>query len=662
MDSSNPFALIKASDYSDRQINSLWVEMGVDYINAVIEPKVAFSKYILGGKGTGKTHLLRYYSYPVMRLRYPNNPSLEVIADNGFLAIFLRATTLDASRFQAAADVSQLSWQLLFGVYFELRLFEGVLDALIDISADSPGKFNDTALISFLSQKVTDGDFAECRSLFDLRSWSVAKKRHIDHAINNAAFSGQLSVIVPFSLGALCVSLSEAMKHWCAKLEAVPLIYLIDEIENFSVAQQEVVNTLIRYGEGKATFRVTGRLYSRKTFATLDNGEENREGAEFRTVKLDDILRDYAPYPRFAKNFIARRLSELAPALARRLLDPSMFFQDIDARGFYEDAINQLRVGDGLEPGISAFRHAIPRVVKPNDVDLDEIVDCLTIGFPAILQKLNLLLFLKKQRRTKNSITLARGISDQCKCYVQSGGILKGPYATAYGHYANDLFAQICRGSRRTLGVPYAGFDNFVKMSSGNPRNLLVILSKTFETAQFRGEDFLSGSPLSIQTQTEAARQAAKFAFESDSNYGSASESASAAVRRLAELLRAARFCLKIPEVSPLTISFSEADLLPEAIQTINNALNYSLIYEASSGRPDRSTKAINRKIQLNPMLAPRWGLPLARRGDLDLNANAVNAIFSNSSSSQFERMLRSLISRWDGVPDASESSQVVLF
>ena len=62
----NPFNVTKASEYSDEQINNYWVSIGGDN---VLDPHDYTPKYILGGKGCGKTHLLRYYSYPLQKLR-----------------------------------------------------------------------------------------------------------------------------------------------------------------------------------------------------------------------------------------------------------------------------------------------------------------------------------------------------------------------------------------------------------------------------------------------------------------------------------------------------------------------------------------------------------------------------------------------------------------
>jgi len=202
--------------------------------------------------------------------------------------------------------------------------------------------------------------------------------------------------------------------------------------------------------------------------------------------------------------------------------------------------------------------------------------------------------------------------------------------------------------SKKTLGVPYAGFDNFISMSCGNPRNLLIILGRVYEIAAFRELDFINGPPVSISLQTTAAVEAARFIFERDSNYGASSDIARRAIERLASLLRTARFALKIPEVSPLAVSFSNADLTENSRVSLGLALNYSFLFEVDEGRPDRNSDRVNRKIQLNPMLSPRWELPIGRRGDISLGSDLVNAVFDDEKSAAFDVLLRSLSNKWN--------------
>ncbi len=148
--------------------------------------------------------------------------------------------------------------------------------------------------------------------------------------------------------------------------------------------------------------------------------------------------------------------------------------------------------------------------------------------------------------------------------------------------------------------------------------------------------------------QTKAVVHYSKFIFEQDSNYGRPSDIAKIVIDRLATILRTARSALNIPEVSPLTVSFIDDDLSRNARNAIQSALNYSFIFEISNGRPDRNSERINRKVYLNPILSPKWDLPIGRRGDISLSSELANAIFDIDKSSEFKALLARLETKWN--------------
>lgn len=649
----NPFSLVRASDYTDSQINELWVELGDQLVKSIIEPDSINSKYILGGKGTGKTHLLRYYSYPVARLRLKDETGLDVLNTLGFLAVFLRTTALDAARFEAIDGV-RANWQMLFGVYLELRLAENLLEAVWDIMQTSPNQtFDENSFLREVLKSLTSPAALECGSLQEFREWVASERRNLDTEVNNAAFSGELNITMPFAVGSLSLPIKSALDELHPKFAEVPLIYLLDEIENLSEYQQQVVNTLIRYGEGRATFRATGRLYARKTLATMNGGEENLPGSEFKVVFLDPILKEQKNYPKFAQNFITSRLrSEIEGKFDIRSL-----FCDIKSDNCFSEALAEMKIS---EPPIfvSSFMRSlgIP-VTEPKKNPLYPIVESLTQNFPILLSKLNVLIFSKRYKHGGDPFSLAEDVAREAANYLD--GQKTGSYATAYGHYKGDLFAQLCRESGLSTNVPYAGWDTFVDMSSGNPRSLLVVLGEAYSIAAFRELKFSPETPLPIDLQTVAAEDAAKFIFEQDTNYGSNSDLAKNAVARLGNLLRTARYSLNIPEVSPLAVSFSNESLTPEASSVLQFALNYSLVFEVSEGRADRNSDQLIRKIHLNPMLSPKWGLGTGRRGDLSLNEQLVNAIFDPSQKSEFESCLKALNAKWNN-PFLSYSDETI--
>lgn len=649
----NPFTLVKASDFSDSQIHELWVELGAPMINKIIEPRVRTSKYILGGKGTGKTHLLRYHSYQVARLRYPNESGLEMVVRQKYLGIFIRAANVDPGRFEPdPAEINK--WQRLFGVYLELWLAERLIEALLDIQASSPrAAFADSALLEVLSSNVHGAGEEGFESLLSFARWLQRERREIDHAVDNAAFSGVLDVRVAFSIGGLCAPLGRALREWHPAFSTIALIFMIDEIENFSSFQQEVLNSLIRYSEGVITFRISGRLYSIKTTATMAKGEENREEAEFRTTTLDNLLGNYQKYGDFATKFVKRRLAVVSKGDADRSasFDPTKHLDEVDPSFFYEKPILALGIEAQAHEAsrrlISILTNSDTRLkVSPQDAQI--VVDTLVTDLPLLLQRLNILLFCKKYRRPGTAMATAQALRSAASAFViDAGKARKGTYATAYQHYSKDLFAQVCRESK--FGGPiYAGFETFVKMSSGNPRNLLIVLGRMHEMAAFRGMNFSKGQKLSLRLQTDAAIEASRFLLESDTNYGGMAEKARDAIVRLGETLRTARFSLNIPEVSPLAFSFAIEDLDEEARNTLHSALNYSLLFEVTSGRADRNSQKLLKKAQLNPLLSPKWGLSTSRRGDLSLGRELSSSIFNSGQSKEFKALLRSLDLRWN--------------
>lgn len=667
MSDSNPFALVRAANYSDAQINNLWVEMGAAVINAVIEPKARDSKYILGGKGTGKTHLLRYHSYQVMRLRHPELDGLKCVVRAKYLAVFIRAAGVDPGRFENAGGTDS-KWQQLFGVYLELRLVEVVLEALREIANSSPqDEFDDASFIRKLARSINDPDMRACQSIEELYKWVEGQRLQIDDAVNNVAFTGELNLRIPFSIGSFCIPIGSALREWNSQFSDVPLIYLVDEIENFTAVQQEVLNTLVRYGEGFTTFRMTGRLYSRKSFATLADGEENREGAEFRTSNLDDILRRYRKYPDFARRFVVKRLA--AAGLVESVgtaIDPRPLFEEVTSSDFFIECLKAKHTGP-VPQFLKDFREALMGADtkwKIDSEEVEELVSTLVEGFPLLIQRLNVLLFCKRLRVRTHHAKVTEAIRAEARKFVEGESRSVESYSIAYGHYHLDLFAQLCRESRRLERPLYGGFESFVKMSSGNARNLLVLLGRVYEIAAFKEIDFISGPRLSVALQTQAAGEAARFMFERDANFGSKSELAKQSVTRLAELLRTARFALNIPEVSPLAVSFSAADLSEEASVTLNHALNYSFVFEVQDGRPDRNSEALHRKIQLSPILSPRWGLGIVRGGDIRLNRELLNSIFDLKLRDEFEGMLRILKAKWNSPFKATDgqTSQAGLF
>lgn len=137
---SNPFVITKAVDLTDEQIQSLWVDV-VNQPHAMAEsarPASPMPTIILGGKGSGKTHLMRYHSYELQVLRY-RDAGLKVrggIERDGYIGMYLRCSGLNAGRFSGKRQPEE-RWRQVFAYYIELWLAQSLLRVAIDLNLGS---------------------------------------------------------------------------------------------------------------------------------------------------------------------------------------------------------------------------------------------------------------------------------------------------------------------------------------------------------------------------------------------------------------------------------------------------------------------------------------------------------------------------------------------
>jgi len=131
----NPFAITKAVDLNDDQIENLWVKMvgDSDDLEELDHPASPMPTLILGAKGSGKTHLMRHQAYELQKLRYSRAklPVRAGIFNDGYMGLYVRCSGLQANRFSGKRQPDEL-WEELFSYYFELWLAMHLLDVAVD--------------------------------------------------------------------------------------------------------------------------------------------------------------------------------------------------------------------------------------------------------------------------------------------------------------------------------------------------------------------------------------------------------------------------------------------------------------------------------------------------------------------------------------------------
>lgn len=133
---SNPFSLTKANDLSDEQIQELWVDIAPpdspDSIFSAGRFASPMPTFILGSKGSGKTHLMRYASYALQKRRFERDGLSAIVGAqaDGYVGIYTLCSGLETGRFQGKGQTEE-AWLEVFSYYLELSLGIAAL-AVID--------------------------------------------------------------------------------------------------------------------------------------------------------------------------------------------------------------------------------------------------------------------------------------------------------------------------------------------------------------------------------------------------------------------------------------------------------------------------------------------------------------------------------------------------
>ena len=628
----NPFDLTKASDYTDVQIRDFWVNIADDTDGLVgfLKPKLLTPMLLLGGKGSGKTHLMRYCSAAVQSLRYKGD--LRAAArDEGFVGIYSQADGLNVNRFAGKGQSAEV-WSSVFCYSFELWLasnFLNVVWAAISPELKKSEEWNTEFVKSVRS--IFHIEIAGEASTYEaFQDGLAALQRSIDRTVNNCVISRSLDgIVIGFNPGELLFGLPALIARICPELKHTVFVYLIDEVENLTVSQQRFLNTLVRYRKGNATIKIGARLYGIRTYETLGSGEPIKRDAEFERVELDALLREHADsYEELAKALIVRRVQEFLGHKGFTAENLAGCFEELSPQNYYIkpalDVVLSRDRGVSERPHMRRLREALVKDAGVNQTEVNSVVEYLSDREHPLLEKTNLLAFYKRVSPEQSPLSLADAIAKEEKLFL-SGSDGSAKYHDLYSHFSSDLLAQLYREyGRKPI---YAGLSTLIHLSQGVPRNLLSLLKHIYRRSAFNGEEPFSGGTISTDSQSQGVVDGAEWFWE-DAQPDEFGTQVRVAVEDLATLFRQIRYADNPSECDLCCFLVEYGQLNEDARKTIEMAENWSFLIRVTGMSGAKNDARIGVKFQLNPMLAPRWGLSEYRRGSIELGPPLAQAIF----------------------------------
>ncbi len=650
----NPFEITKAVDFTDIEIDKTWVDWPAPGGFATwFDVASPMARIVRGGKGTGRTHVMRHFSAHVQAIRGAEDPVAQVQKD-GVLGIYVLCSGLDSSRFSGSA-LADDAWQALFCQYADLWLAQATLEAFLTVTEKSPPS---TAAQSAITEEVRDilstGDLGSGTSLTDLREGLYAIQRTIDKAVNNVPLYPDRAPTptIASTLGRLVFGIPRVLRKHYQPLQDVRFLYLIDEFENFDEPQQQYINSLVREKEPGTSFMIGVRTFGLKTLHTLGGREENKQGSEFEEIRPERsfVGAEKDKYEAFCKEVVARRLleygfangrivDELAAQLNAHFNHPSQEYVEEEVIRRFENRERPYLIR--LERQLLANLGSAG--IAPSDVGL--IVDATRVPSRPLLEKVNIFTIYRAWAKRSNLVVESREMIAARRSPDSDGFVHPNVAQRAIlHHFVTDLKAQLWHDMR--LAQTYTGIGEFITMSDGLLRNLLVILKNVYRWSLFNGENPFREGRISIQSQRSGVLAATDWFLDDARPLGGDGNHVHAAILRLGDLFRRLRYSDKPVESSLASFSVDPTSCSDTAREILELAAQWALLVRVDKGEKDRNTGFIRSKYHLNRLLSPRWDLPTARRGTIALTAEEVNAIFDPDHDDEFVDVLNRRLAR----------------
>lgn len=550
-----------------------------------------------GGRGTGKTMFLKYFSYHVQKNEALNNRGsiISHLRSRGGIGIYLRfdgAVLISLS----GSPSRKAPWDTIFTHYFELRVCKAYLEIMKDL-IDSGEIKSDLVSETFLPEV---NELLGCQNIksVDLVLSHVNKllREVTEYRANSAFIDESFAPTKIFGSTDLSFSIPEIASRLLPELSGLLFVIMIDEYENFSDSQQRVVNTLLKFRKNPVTFRIGMRLEGFHTFDTVSSDEFIKEGRDYRGFAFESFLQDKKGYREFLMN------------VARKRLESSNSFRDIT------NISRILGKKEDFEEEARALVHGRDnhfRLLLLEDKEEWQKVKSL-ISFPdnPLIEMLNILL-------------VNRG-NDPNKVHEAMVDFLDGKVTPFSKKYKNDYINKYKLSLLFVLITFYHGnkeyysFNTFMYLSAGNVSYFLELCFQTFRFALFENRElFLQSGLAPIKAQTRAAIEVGNKEFEMIKripNYGSELFNLATNLGNLFRIYHR-DYEIRYPEMNLFAVN----DNTDKASILLKAAIRWSVV-QKKFGRPQTYSPG-GSKVQLyslNKIFFPLFDISYRTRGGIN--------------------------------------------
>ncbi|MEA9554535.1 hypothetical protein VC273_00920 [Xanthomonas nasturtii] len=591
---------------------------------------------IVGGRGCGKTTLLKYLCYPSQfSVRRP------LLGENDLqhIGLYWRADTNFLNSF-AGAGLDDATWRSAFEHLLSCELGAEIIRAILLL--------NTSALRNSIFGRIDNVDLSALLD-FDpelgvkpqeLLKSLVQRQRRLAMWINNLD-SVQRPLMLPGTV--FLLELVKTLRDQLPYLSSSTFAVFVDEYENMRVEQQKLINGLLKHGKAPLLFNIAMKRNAWMTRETLGN-ESIEAISDYNEIDIEKKLEK--GFDKFAAELLLFRLAEHRQDLAALLpISPEVLREpDKLVLRYGPEADDYGRsvilAAERMLPRVNESEAAVrimstpqlrailrERVVEAlntrgSSLDVDSFLDDLHPEASVIMPAL-----LLRDREDPHKIL-------EELLHLRKGG--NGRFSSGSDLIGNNLFGcvnQIYIGRRNS--ILFSGFDAVVLIAKHNIRHLLELVHRIF--LKYHEEYPVEESTLPVvdaEIQAAAMREASETVLKKINGRGTYGPQLYTLVETLGSVFRARHRQKRQsePEINHFTVA--RGNLTDSLRIYLTEAEKWSALYLVPQTKmKDEGVYGVD--YVLNPIFSPHFQISFRKKRSITISFEQLQIMFEGTQEAR---------------------------
>ncbi len=312
----NPFALVRAEDFNHNY--SKLANLFQSFTEWSSVQSRTNNVFIIGGRGTGKSMILRRMSIQTIISDYHNNNQKAIqLADikEDYYGIYIKLIRGKFDQYDNNNAIPLNQSNYLAQHELNISILDAFRDSILWLKQKSAIYFHESDLKSLISDLAhLFSESITCETFDDLDNLIKKEQKAIHQYYRNKAFEldGKYDGNAT-ECGHFLTELSKIFrKYFYFNKKEFRLILLIDEYEALAEIQQKAINNIIKNRLPDLTIKLAMRKDSMKTRDTFTSGEPIQEPRDFSTFNIDYESSDNSKYNELLKGICSKRLADSA--------------------------------------------------------------------------------------------------------------------------------------------------------------------------------------------------------------------------------------------------------------------------------------------------------------------------------------------------------------